>query len=100
MANVTKEILERNNFTGDDVAFFVPHQANKRIIDATAKKVGLRDEQVVVNIDKYANTTAATIPMGIHELTSNNKIKDGDLLVIATFGAGFTWGAAVLRWGK
>lgn len=100
MANVTKEILERNNFTGDDVAFFVPHQANKRIIDATAKKVGLRDEQVVVNIDKYANTTAATIPMGIHELTSNNKIKDGDLLVVATFGAGFTWGAAVIRWGK
>ncbi len=100
MANVTKDILDRNNLTGEDVAFFIPHQANKRIIDATAKKVGLRDEQVVVNIDKYANTTAATIPLGLSELTGSGKVKNGDLIAIATFGAGFTWGSALLRWGK
>jgi len=100
MAEVSLEILERNNLTGEDIRFFIPHQANKRIIDAAARKMGLRDEQVVINIDKYANTTAATIPLGLHEVVRNGRLNSGDLIVFATFGAGFTWGATLLSWGS
>ncbi|MBS1270979.1 MAG: 3-oxoacyl-[acyl-carrier-protein] synthase 3 [Candidatus Marinimicrobia bacterium] len=100
MANVSVEILERNNLTGDDVDFFIPHQANKRIIDAAAKKMNLAPEKVVINIDKYANTTAATIPLGLHEIVKSGQLNQGDLIVFATFGAGFTWGATLLRWGQ
>lgn len=99
MAHVSVEILERNNMTGEDVGFFIPHQANKRIIDAAARKMKLRDEQVVINIDKYANTTAATIPLGLHDIIKDDRLNEGDLIVFATFGAGFTWGATLLRWG-
>ncbi|MCF7805658.1 MAG: ketoacyl-ACP synthase III [Candidatus Marinimicrobia bacterium] len=100
MANVSTEILERNNLTGDDVDFFIPHQANKRIIDAAARKMGLSDDRVVLNIDKYANTTAATIPLGLHEVIKDGRLQEGDTVVFATFGAGFTWGATLLRWGQ
>lgn len=100
MANVSVEILERNNLTGDDVGYFIPHQANKRIIDAAARKMKLRDEQVVINIDKYANTTAATIPLGLHEVIQDGRLQQGDYVVFATFGAGFTWGATLIRWGS
>ncbi|HKJ68776.1 MAG TPA: beta-ketoacyl-ACP synthase III [bacterium] len=100
MAEVSVEILERNNLEGKDIAFFIPHQANKRIIDATARKMGLSEDQVVINIDKYANTTAATIPLGLHEIIKDGRLQEGDYVVFSTFGAGFTWGATLLRWGK
>lgn len=100
MANVSVEILKRNNLTGGDVDYFIPHQANKRIIDAAARKMGLNEDQVIINIDKYANTTAATIPLGLHEIVQTGQVDDGDIIVFATFGAGFTWGATLLRWGK
>jgi 3-oxoacyl-[acyl-carrier-protein] synthase-3 len=98
MAEISAEILERNNYTGKDVNFFIPHQANYRIIDAAAKRMGLQDSQVVVNINKYGNTTAATIPLGLSEIYHQNKLKKGDLLVLAAFGAGFTWGSLLLKW--
>lgn len=100
MAEVSVEILERNNLEGKDIGFFIPHQANKRIIDATARKMGLREDQVVINIDKYANTTAATIPLGLHEIVKEGRLQEGDYIIFSTFGAGFTWGATLLRWGK
>jgi len=100
MASVAVEVLERNNLTGDDVDYFIPHQANKRIIDAAAKKMKIAPEKVVINIDKYANTTAATIPLGLHEIVKSGQIQNGDTIVFATFGAGFTWGATLLRWGQ
>ncbi len=100
MAEVSVEILERNNLEGKDIGFFIPHQANKRIIDATARKMGLSEDQVVINIDKYANTTAATIPLGLHEIIKDGRLQEGDYIVFSTFGAGFTWGATLLRWGK
>jgi len=98
MADVSAEILEKNNMTGEDVDFFIPHQANKRIIDAAAKRMGLREDQVVINIDKYGNTTAGTIPIAMSEIYRDNKLKKGDNLVLAAFGAGFTWGSILLRW--
>lgn len=98
MADVSAEILEKNNMSGEDVNFFIPHQANKRIIDAAAKRMGLREDQVVINIDKYGNTTAGTIPIAMSEIYRDNKLKKGDNLVLAAFGAGFTWGSILLRW--
>ncbi|MFC1565792.1 beta-ketoacyl-ACP synthase III [Candidatus Neomarinimicrobiota bacterium] len=100
MADISSKILIRNNFTGDDVKLFIPHQANKRIIDATAKRCGIPDERVLINIDKYGNTTAATIPIGMDEAVSDGIIKDGDLVLTSSFGAGFTWGSMLIRWGK
>jgi 3-oxoacyl-[acyl-carrier-protein] synthase-3 len=98
MANVSVKILERNHLTGKDIKFFIPHQANYRIIDAAAKKMGLDAEQVVINIDKYGNTTAATIPLAMSETYRDNKLKKGDWVVMAAFGAGFTWGSVLLQW--
>ncbi|PKL89115.1 MAG: 3-oxoacyl-ACP synthase [Ignavibacteriae bacterium HGW-Ignavibacteriae-2] len=98
MADVSVEILEKNNLTGDDIAWLVPHQANLRIIDATAKRMGLPKERVTINIDKYGNTTAATIPLCLTEYYRDGKIKKGDKLVLAAFGGGFTWGARYLVW--
>ncbi|MEL6822294.1 MAG: beta-ketoacyl-ACP synthase III [Calditrichota bacterium] len=98
MADVSAEILGKNNMTGEDVNFFIPHQANKRIIDAAAKRMGLREDQVVINIDKYGNTTAGTIPIAMSEIYRDNKLKKGDNVVLAAFGAGFTWGSILLRW--
>ena len=85
--------------TNDDIDLFIPHQANKRIIDAAAKRLGLPDEKVLINIDKYANTTAATIPIGIVEAVETKRLKKGDNLILASFGAGFTWGATYIKWG-
>ncbi|SVD26075.1 uncharacterized protein METZ01_LOCUS378929, partial [marine metagenome] len=99
MADVSFEITQRNKLSGKDIDLFIPHQANKRIIDATAKKLGLDDSQVMVNIDKYANTTAATIPICISEAAENNLLKLGDNVILSTFGAGFTWGATYIKWG-
>jgi 3-oxoacyl-[acyl-carrier-protein] synthase-3 len=96
MADVSAELLERNNLTGDDIAWLVPHQANKRIIDATANRIGLPQEKVMLNIHKFGNTTAATIPLCLWEW--KHELNKGDLLVLAAFGGGFTWGASLIKW--
>ncbi|ANH80375.1 3-oxoacyl-ACP synthase [Niabella ginsenosidivorans] len=96
MADVSAELLERNNLTGDDIKWLVPHQANLRIIDATAERIGLPREKVMINIQRYGNTTAATIPLCLWEW--ENQLKKGDKLVLAAFGGGFTWGATLVEW--
>ena len=98
MAEVSAKIIERNKLTNTDITFFIPHQANFRIIDAAAKKMGLDPDRVVININKYGNTTAATIPLALSETYRDNKLKKGDWVVTAAFGAGFTWGSVLLRW--
>lgn len=96
MADVAAEIMERNQLTADEVAWLVPHQANKRIIDATANRMGVGPEKVMVNIEKYGNTTNGTIPLCLAEWES--QLKKGDNLILAAFGGGFTWGAVYLKW--
>lgn len=96
MADVSAEIMQRNNLSSDDVAWLVPHQANLRIIDATAKRMGLPKEKVMINIGDYGNTTAATIPLCLWEW--EKQLKKGDNIVIAAFGGGFTWGATWIKW--
>ncbi len=96
MADVSAEILERNNMTGDDVQWLVPHQANLRIIDATANRMGLSPDKVMINIQKYGNTTNATIPLCLWEWES--KLKRGDNIILAAFGGGFSWGSIYLKW--
>jgi 3-oxoacyl-[acyl-carrier-protein] synthase-3 len=96
MADVSAELLDKNNLTGDDIAWLVPHQANLRIIDATANRAGIPKEKVMINIHKYGNTTAATIPLCLWEWES--QLKKGDNLILAAFGGGFTWGAAWVKW--
>lgn len=98
MADVAEQIMKRNNLVSEDIAWLVPHQANKRIIQATADRMGLSMDKVMVNIDRYGNTTAATIPSCISEYFQAGKVKKGDKLVLVAFGAGFTWGAALVRW--
>ena len=96
MADVAAEIMERNQLRGEDIRYLVPHQANQRIIDAVARRMDLDPERVMLNISRYGNTTAATIPLCLHDW--ENDLKKGDNLVIAAFGGGFTWGATYLRW--
>ncbi len=96
MADVSIEIMERNKVSVTDLAWFVPHQANMRIIDAVGRRMGLDKEQVMVNIQKYGNTTAATIPLCLYDY--ENQLKKGDNVVLAAFGAGFTWGSIYLKW--
>ena len=96
MADVAAQIMERNNLTADDIAYLVPHQANKRIIDATAKRMGVGEEKVMLNIERYGNTTAGTIPLCLWDYEP--KLKKGDNLVLAAFGGGFTWGATWVKW--
>jgi 3-oxoacyl-[acyl-carrier-protein] synthase III len=96
MADVSAELLERNHLTGDDIAWLVPHQANLRIIDATANRMGLAKEKVMINIQKYGNTTAATLPLCLWDW--ENQLKKGDKIVLAAFGGGFTWGATLITW--
>jgi 3-oxoacyl-[acyl-carrier-protein] synthase III len=96
MADVSAELLDRNNLTGDDIAWLVPHQANKRIIDATADRMGLAHEKVMLNIQRYGNTTAATLPLCLWEW--KQQLNKGDNIVLAAFGGGFTWGATLLKW--
>lgn len=100
MADISSEILKKNNFTGNDIKIFIPHQANKRIIDAAAKRCRIPNDRVLININKYGNTTGATIPIGMDEAVEDGTIKDGDLVLTASFGAGFTWGSMLIRWGK
>ena len=99
MADISYVVANRNNLKAQDIALFIPHQANKRIIDATTERLGLNESQVMINIDKYANTTAATIPICIAEAAENNLLNNGDNVILSTFGAGFSWGATYLKWG-
>ena len=96
MADVSAEIMAKNNLTSDDVSWLVPHQANKRIIDATARRMGVSDEKVMLNIQKYGNTTSGTIPLLLWEY--ENQLKKGDTIIISAFGGGFTWGSIYLKW--
>lgn len=98
MAEVSEEILRRNNLSAQDLDLYVPHQANLRIIDGAVERLGLDRSKVAVNIDKYANTTAATIPICLAEAQEMGQLKKGDLVLLASFGAGFTWGSILLRW--
>jgi 3-oxoacyl-[acyl-carrier-protein] synthase-3 len=96
MADVAYELMQRNNLEANDIAWLVPHQANKRIIDATARRMGLPDEKVMMNIEHYGNTTAATIPLCLWDY--RKKLNKGDNIVLAAFGGGFTWGATLVKW--
>ncbi|RXQ94946.1 ketoacyl-ACP synthase III [Ancylomarina salipaludis] len=97
MADVSVEMMEKHNMTADDLAWLVPHQANNRIIEATAKRMGLAKEKVMINIEKYGNTTSATIPLCLWEW--ENQLKKGDNIILSGFGAGFTWGSIFIKWG-
>ncbi|UBM58516.1 ketoacyl-ACP synthase III [Marinilongibacter aquaticus] len=96
MADTAANIMEANGLTGEDIAYLVPHQANKRIIDATARRMGIGEDKVMMNINKYGNTTAGTIPLCLYDYES--KLKKGDNLILAAFGGGFTWGSAYIKW--
>jgi 3-oxoacyl-[acyl-carrier-protein] synthase-3 len=96
MAEVSAEIMEKNNLTSDDVAWLVPHQANLRIIDATANRMGLPKEKVMINIQKYGNTTAGTLPLCLWDY--EKQLKKGDNIILSAFGGGFTWGAVYIKW--
>lgn len=96
MADVSEKIMQRNNLTHDDVNWLVAHQANKRIIDATSNRMGLEDSKVLINIQKYGNTTSATLPLLLCDF--ENQLKKGDNIIFAAFGGGFTWGAIYLKW--
>jgi len=98
MADVSVEIMEKSGLKGEDIAYLVPHQANLRIIDATAKRMGIEPSKVTINIEKYGNTTAATIPLCLTEYYRDGKFKKGDNLILSAFGGGFTWGAVHLVW--
>ena len=96
MADVSEEIMRKNKLNPEDIAWLVPHQANLRIIDATARRMGVGNEKIMINIQKYGNTTAATIPLCLFDW--EKKLKKGDNLILAAFGGGFTWGAVYLKW--
>lgn len=98
MTDVSMKLIQRNHLTGKDIKLFIPHQANYRIIDAVAKKMDLAEDQVIVNIQKYGNTTAATIPLAMSEAYQNKMMSRGDWIMMSAFGAGFTWGSLLLKW--
>ena len=98
MAEATTKLLERNGITGSDLGCFIPHQANKRIITSTAERLGMPEDRVIINIDKYGNTSAGTIPLAMQTAIEEGKLKKGDLVLIAAVGAGFTVGASLMRW--
>tara|TARA_B110000438_G_scaffold288170_1_gene321299 strand:- start:379 stop:963 length:585 start_codon:yes stop_codon:yes gene_type:complete len=100
MAEVSVSLIERNGFTGADLKLFVPHQANRRIIDAAAQRMGLAPEKVMINIDRCANTTAATIPIALSEAVNEGRLQAGDLLLMTGVGGGLTWGSVLFRWGN
>ena len=98
MADISYEIMQKNKLTSEDISYLVPHQANLRIISATADRMGISQDKVMINIERYGNTTAATIPLCLVEYYRNGKIKKGDKLILSAFGAGYTWGAIYLVW--
>lgn len=98
MADVAVEIMQRNQLKAEEIKYLIPHQANLRIIDAVGRRMGVSSEQVVINIERYGNTTAATIPLCLWELQNEGKINKGDNLILAAFGGGFTWGSVFVKW--
>ena len=96
MADVSAQIMEKNNLTGEDINWLVPHQANKRIIDATARRMEVGEEKVMLNIHKYGNTTSGTIPLCLWDY--EGQLRKGDNLILAAFGGGFTWGSIWIKW--
>jgi 3-oxoacyl-[acyl-carrier-protein] synthase-3 len=98
MADLACEMLERNGFTREDLALVVPHQANLRIIRAMQERLGVEDSRIMVNIDRYGNTTAGTIPLGLRDAVEEGRLKKGDLVLLVAVGAGYTAGAVLLRW--
>src|SRR5690606_33979776 len=98
IAAIMKEAIEANGLTPDDIDWFVPHQANKRILDGTVRKLGVTDEKVVVTLDRQGNTSAASIPLALDTALKDGRIKRDDLILMEAMGGGFTWGAALLRW--
>jgi 3-oxoacyl-[acyl-carrier-protein] synthase-3 len=96
MSDVSVDIMKRNNLINSDIRYLVPHQANMRIIEATARRMEINKDQVMINIEKFGNTTAATIPLCLWDYEKH--LKTGDNLILASFGAGFTWGAIYLKW--
>ena len=96
MADVSEEMMKRHNLKAEDIAYLVPHQANLRIIDATARRMGLPKEKVLINIERFGNTAGTSIPLAIWDFKS--KFKKGDNLILSAFGAGFTWGSIFYRW--
>jgi 3-oxoacyl-[acyl-carrier-protein] synthase-3 len=98
MAEIAKTALKENNMSVEDIDLFIPHQANIRILNAASKRIGLKDEQVYINVDRYGNTSGATIPLAMDEANRAGLIKEGDILLLDAFGGGFTWAAALLRW--
>lgn len=98
LSDVANEALEANGLTAADVDLFIPHQANRRILEATAKRLGLGDSQVCMNVERYGNTSGASIPIALDEANRSGRLKEGDLVLLDAFGGGFTWGSALLRW--
>ena len=98
MTDVSKELLLKNGLSGNDIKLFIPHQANKRIIDATGERCGIPKDRVFINIDRYGNTTAGTIPIALNEAVENKLINNGDYILLSAFGSGFTWGSILIKW--
>jgi 3-oxoacyl-[acyl-carrier-protein] synthase-3 len=98
MAEAAETVLSRNGLTGSELSCFIPHQANKRIILSTAERLGMPESSVIINIDRFGNTTAATIPLAMQTAIEEGRLKKGDLVLLASVGAGFTVGATLLRW--
>jgi len=98
MAEISERVLTRNDVKGAELGCFIPHQANKRIIESTAQRLGMPMDRVILNIDRYGNTTAATIPLAMQTAVEEGRLKKGDLVLLASVGAGFTVGATLLRW--
>jgi len=98
LSEVAQEALDANGLTAADLALFIPHQANRRILEATAKRLGVSDEQVYINVDRFGNTSGASIPIALDEANRAGRIKPGDLVLLDAFGGGFTWASALLRW--
>jgi 3-oxoacyl-[acyl-carrier-protein] synthase-3 len=96
---ICERLLKRNNLTGDDLDLFVSHQANKRIIMSAAERIGMPEEKIIINIDRYGNTTAGTIPLALHTAVETGRLKKGDLILLTSVGAGFTVGSVLVRWG-
>jgi 3-oxoacyl-[acyl-carrier-protein] synthase III len=98
ITDVIEDVFAQGSITAEELDWFVPHQANKRIIDASARKLGIADEKVVVTVDRHGNTSAASVPLALAEAVGDGRIKKGDLVLLEAMGGGFTWGAVLLRW--
>ena len=98
ISDVIEKILARSGYSADQIDWFVPHQANKRILDSTARKIGLEPEKVVMTVDKHANTSAASIPLALNSALEDGRLQEGNLVLMEAMGGGFTWGAILVRW--